>query len=48
VWAKYSDDFVRTKNGWRIKKRYLETLHAGGNMNLFTEAAVAAGRIGGG
>ena len=44
VWAKYRDDFVRTENGWRIKKRYLDTIHAGGNMNLFAEAAEAAGR----
>ena len=44
VWGKYRDDFVRTENGWRIKKRYLDTISAGGNMNLFTEAAEAAGR----
>jgi hypothetical protein len=44
VWAKYRDDFVRTENGWKIKKRYLDTIHAGGNMNLFAEAAEAAGR----
>ena len=48
VWAKYHDDFVRTENGWRIKYRSLETIHRRGNMNLFTEAAVAAGRIGAG
>jgi hypothetical protein len=44
VWAKYRDDFVRTDQGWKIKKRYLDTIHAGGNMNLFAEAAEAAGR----
>jgi hypothetical protein len=44
VWAKYRDDFVRTESGWKIKKRYLDTIHAGGNMNLFAEAAEAAGR----
>ena len=44
VWAKYRDDFVRTDKGWKIKKRYLDTIHAGGNMNLFAEAAEAAGR----
>src|SRR4249919_1819233 len=44
VWGKYRDDFVRTENGWRIKKRYLDTISAGGNMNLFAEAAEAAGR----
>ena len=44
VWAKYRDDFVRTADGWRIKKRYLDTISAGGNMNLFAEAAEAAGR----
>jgi hypothetical protein len=44
VWAKYRDDFVRTDSGWKIKKRYLDTIHAGGNMNLFAEAAEAAGR----
>src|SRR5262245_55769094 len=44
VWAKYRDDFVRTENGWKIKKRYLDTIHAGGNMNLFTDAAQPAGR----
>ena len=44
VWGKYRDDFVRTEDGWRIKKRYLDTVSAGGNMNLFTEAAEAAGR----
>ena len=43
MWAKYRDDFVRTENGWKIKKRYLDTIHAGGNMNLFAEAAEAAG-----
>ena len=25
VWGKYRDDFVRTENGWKIKKRYLDT-----------------------
>jgi hypothetical protein len=44
VWAKYSDDFVRTEIGWRIKMRRLERIHAAGNENLFTEAAHAAGR----
>ena len=44
VWAKYRDDFVRTDSGWKIKKRYLDTIHAGGNMNLFAEAAEVAGR----
>jgi hypothetical protein len=44
VWAKYRDDFVRTENGWRIKMRHLETIHTGGNQNLFAEAAEAAGR----
>jgi hypothetical protein len=44
VWAKYRDDFVRTPNGWKIKKRYLDTISASGNMNLFAEAAEAAGR----
>jgi hypothetical protein len=44
VWGKYRDDFVRTADGWRIKKRYLDTISAGGNMNLFTEAAEQAGR----
>ena len=44
VWGKYRDDFVRTDNGWKIKKRYLDTISAGGNMNLFAEAAAAAGR----
>ena len=45
VWATYRDDFVRTENGWKIKKRYLDTISAGGNMNMFAEAAEAAGRI---
>jgi hypothetical protein len=44
VWAKYRDDFVRTENGWKIQKRYLDTIAASGNMNLFAEAAEAAGR----
>jgi hypothetical protein len=44
VWAKYRDDFVRTPNGWKIKKRYLDTISAGGNMNMFKEAAAKAGR----
>ena len=44
VWAKYRDDFVRTADGWRIKKRYLDTISASGNMNMFAEAAEAAGR----
>jgi hypothetical protein len=44
VWAKYRDKFVRTSNGWKIKHRDLDTIWAGGNMNLFTEAAEAAGR----
>jgi hypothetical protein len=44
VWAKYRDDFVRTDRGWKIKKRYLDTISASGNMNLFAEAAEAAGR----
>jgi hypothetical protein len=42
VWAKYRDDFVRTPNGWKIKKRYLDTIHAAGNMNMFAEASDAA------
>jgi hypothetical protein len=44
VWGKYRDDFVRTEDGWKIKKRYLDTTAAGGNMNMFAEAAEAAGR----
>ena len=44
VWGRYRDDFVRTENGWKIKKRYLDTTSAGGNMNMFAEAAEAAGR----
>jgi hypothetical protein len=44
VWAKYRDKFVRTPNGWKIKHRNLDTISAGGNMNLFAEAAEAAGR----
>jgi hypothetical protein len=44
VWAKYRDRFVRTDEGWRIKHRDLDTIAAGGNMNLFAEAAAAAGR----
>jgi len=44
VWAKYRDQFVRTPDGWRIKKRNLDTISAGVNMNLFAEAAAAAGR----
>jgi hypothetical protein len=47
VWGKYRDDFVRTADGWKIKKRYLDTISAGGNMNLFAEAAEAAGRTAG-
>jgi hypothetical protein len=42
VWGKYRDDFVRTANGWKIKKRYLDTIHAAGNMNMFAEARDAA------
>ncbi len=44
VYAKYHDDFVRTSNGWKIKLRHLDTISASGNMNLFDEAAAAAGR----
>ena len=29
------------RDGWRIKKRYLDTISAGGNMNLFAEAAAS-------
>jgi len=43
VWAKYRDDFVRTAGGWKIKKRYLDTISAGGNQKLFAEAAAKAG-----
>jgi len=43
VWAKYRDDFVRTAGGWKIKKRYLDTISAGGNSKLFAEAAAKAG-----
>jgi hypothetical protein len=45
VYAKYHDKFVRTENGWRIKHRDLDTISASGNMNLFSEAAEAAGRV---
>jgi hypothetical protein len=44
VFAKYRDDFVRTPTGWKIKLRHLDTISASGNMNLFAEAAAAAGR----
>jgi hypothetical protein len=44
VWAKYSDDFVRTEKGWRIKMRRLQRIHTAGNQNLFDEARKAAGR----
>jgi SnoaL-like domain len=44
VWAKYRDDFVRTGNGWRIKMRYLDTIHTAGNQHLFTEAAARTAR----
>lgn len=45
VYAKYRDDFVRTPDGWKIKLRHLDTISASGNMNLFDEAAAAAGRV---
>ena len=44
VWAKYRDRFVRTEAGWKIKHRDLDTIASGGNVNLFAEAAAAAGR----
>ena len=44
AWCKYRDDFVRTADGWKIKKRYLDTISTAGNINMFTEAAEAAGR----
>jgi hypothetical protein len=44
VWATYRDRFVRTDDGWKIKHRDLDTIAAGGNQNLFAEAAAAAGR----
>ena len=44
VWAKYRDRFVRTGEGWKIKHRNLDTIAASGNLNLFAEAAAAAGR----
>jgi hypothetical protein len=44
VWAKYRDRFVRTGDGWKIEHRNLDTISAGGNQNLFAEAAELAGR----
>lgn len=44
VWGKYRDRFVRTGDGWRIQHRNLDTISAGGNQNLFAEAAELAGR----
>lgn len=44
VWGKYRDRFVRTADGWKIKHRNLDTISAGGNQNLFAEAAELAGR----
>ncbi len=44
VWGKYRDQFVRTGDGWKIKHRNLDTISAGGNQNLFAEAAEMAGR----
>ena len=43
VWAKYTDQFVRTGDGWKIKHRDLAAISAGGNQNLFNEAAELAG-----
>jgi hypothetical protein len=44
VWGKYRDRFVRTGDGWKIQHRNLDTISAGGNQNLFAEAAEMAGR----
>lgn len=44
VWGKYRDQFVRTRDGWKIKHRNLDTMSTGGNQHLFTEAAEMAGR----
>jgi ketosteroid isomerase-like protein len=44
VWGKYTDRFVRTGDGWRIKHRDLRAISAGGNLDLFNEAAEIAGR----
>jgi ketosteroid isomerase-like protein len=44
VWGKYTDRFVRTDDGWKIKHRDLRSISAGGNMNLFNEAAEVAGQ----
>lgn len=44
VWGKYRDRFVRTPDGWKIRHRDLDTISAGGNQNLFAEAAELAGR----
>jgi hypothetical protein len=44
VWAKYTDQFVRTADGWKIKHRDLAAISAGGNQNLFNEAAELAGK----
>jgi hypothetical protein len=43
VWGTYVDRFVRTADGWKIKHRDLRAISAGGNMNLFNEAAEMAG-----
>jgi ketosteroid isomerase-like protein len=44
VWGTYTDRFVRTGDGWKIKHRDLKSIYAGGNLNLFNEAAEMAGQ----
>jgi hypothetical protein len=44
VWGKYTDRFVRTGDGWKIKHRELRSIYSGGNLNLFNEAAEMAGQ----
>lgn len=34
VWGEYSDELVRTANGWRIAHRTLTSLHATGDIGL--------------
>lgn len=34
VWGEYSDEFVRTANGWRIAHRTLTPQHAAGDIGL--------------
>ena len=42
VWGKYRDDSSAPRTAGRSRSAYLDTISAGGNMNLFTEAAEAS------